>query len=63
MGSFDELMALYTCGPNELRRFLGDGPILTDDQPMLEYFRSLRQGERGADVKQLKGDVREILGN
>jgi spermidine synthase len=55
--SFERLLALYTAGPDELRRFLGDGPVLTDDRPLVEYFRSLPAGEGDIDVAPLRGDV------
>ena len=37
----DAVLAAYTAGPSELREFLGEGPVLTDDKPMLEYYLSL----------------------
>ena len=35
------LKRIYTAGPAEARAFAGDGPILTDDRPVIEYFLSL----------------------
>jgi spermidine synthase len=57
----DDLLALYTAGPSELRRFVNGGPRLTDDRPRIEYYRSLP--ERGAPVNlaSLRGDVNEVL--
>jgi spermidine synthase len=60
MTSTESLMALYTAGPEELRRFAGPGPLLTDDRPALEFFRSLTRGEL-VDVATLRGDVRRHL--
>ena len=40
--NFEELLRLYVTGPDELRQFVGDGPILTDDKPLVEYFLSCR---------------------
>ena len=37
----ESVLRLYTAGPEEIRRLVGDGPELTDDQPLLEYHRSL----------------------
>ena len=48
--SFADLMALYTAGPRELARFAGDGPLLTDDRPMVEYFLSLPRDGRPRPV-------------
>ena len=47
IAGFGGLMQLYTAGPEELRRFVGAGPVLTDDRPLVEYFLSLPR--RGAD--------------
>jgi spermidine synthase len=48
------VLAAYTAGPNELRAFLGEGPVLTDDKPMLEYYRSLPQPDRPIDLSGLR---------
>lgn len=40
--SFDDLLGQYAAGPDDLRAFVGDGPLLTDDFPRIEYWRSLR---------------------
>jgi spermidine synthase len=55
--SFDELLSRYTAGPAELKLFLGDGPILTDDQPLTEYFLSLPQNDAAVDLSRVRGDV------
>src|SRR5207248_4623518 len=39
--TFEQLLGMYKAGPDELRAFVGPGPILTDDQPLVEYFLSL----------------------
>jgi spermidine synthase len=58
LDSFDRLLALYVAGPDELRGFAGGGALLTDDQPLVEYFRSLPgHGGRSVDLSSLKGDV------
>ena len=54
--SFDKLLGMYVAGPDELRAYLGDGPILTDDRPLAEYFLSLPRG-RAPDLSALRGDV------
>ena len=35
------LKRLFTAGPEEAKAFAGDGPILSDDRPVIEYFLSL----------------------
>ncbi len=56
--TFDVLLASYTAGPDEMRAFVGDTPVLTDDRPRIEYFGSLPENERGVELKGLRGDVR-----
>jgi spermidine synthase len=58
--SFEDLLQLYRAGPGELRQFVGDGPILTDDRPLVEYFLSLPR-DRDMDLRGLQGDVTRIL--
>jgi spermidine synthase len=36
--TWDRLLSAYVAGPEELRAFVGGGPILTDDKPLVEYF-------------------------
>ena len=35
------LKRIYTANPQAAKAFAGDGPILTDDRPVIEYFLSL----------------------
>jgi spermidine synthase len=58
--SFDSLLAAFTAGPDELRAFVGPGPVLTDDRPLTEYFLSLPR-DRDPDFTSLKGDVRRYV--
>ncbi len=55
------LLSRFTAGPDELRAFVGDGPILSDDQPRVEYFLSLPANDPHIDLTTLKGDVRRLL--
>jgi spermidine synthase len=61
LDSFDALVHRYTAGPDEMRRFVGDGPILTDDRPLLEYHRSLAADNGTLDLSALRGDVTRHL--
>jgi spermidine synthase len=58
--SFDRLLSFFVAGPDDLRRYLGTGPILTDDRPLTEYFLSLPR-DRDPDLSSLKGDVRRYV--
>ena len=39
------LKRIYVAGPAEMQAFVGDGPILTDDRPVIEYFLSLPKND------------------
>ncbi len=58
--TFDQVLAMFLAGPDELRAFVGDGPLLTDDRPLTEYFLSLPR-DRDPDLSGLKGDVRGFV--
>ena len=58
--SFDQLLEMFRAGPDELRAFVGSGPLLTDDAPLVEYFLSLPR-DRDADLSTLKGDVNRFV--
>jgi spermidine synthase len=58
---FETLARWYTAGPDEMRRLVGAGPILTDDQPLVEYHRSLPADDPPIDLSNLRGDVARIL--
>jgi spermidine synthase len=61
IGGWGELVQSYTAGPGELRAFVGGGPILTDDRPLVEYFLSLPRNEPDIDLSTLRGDVRRHI--
>ena len=54
---FDVLRRWYTASAPEMRAFVGDGPVLTDDRPRVEFYLSLPQRDRPVDLSSLKGDV------
>jgi spermidine synthase len=57
----DALLALFQAGPDELREYAGAGRILTDDQPMIEYYLSLPRSGPPADLSVVRGDVTRIV--
>jgi spermidine synthase len=61
LAGFETLRSWYTAGPEEMRRFVGPGPVLTDDQPLVEYYRSLPARNTPLDLTGLAGDVSRIL--
>jgi spermidine synthase len=54
-----ELRSWYTCGPDEMRAFVGPGPVLTDDRPLVEYHHWLPRPDEQPplDLSPLKGEV------
>jgi spermidine synthase len=56
ISTFDQLLKMYRAGPEELRAFVGAGPVLTDDRPLVEYFLSLPR-DHDVDLTTLHGDV------
>ena len=56
---FDALRRWYTGGADEMRAFVGSGPILTDDRPLVEYHHWLPRPEEQPplDLSSLQGDV------
>ena len=59
--SFDVLASWYTAGPEAMRRFIGAGPLLTDDRPLVEYHRSLPRDVGPLDLSPLRSDFNEVL--
>ena len=58
--SFEDLLKAYRAGPDEIRAFVGSGPMLTDDRPLAEYFLSLPR-DKEVNLGALKGDVARVL--
>ena len=61
LDGFETLASWYLAGPDELRRFVGPGAVLTDDRPLVEYHRSLPAGDRAVDLSGLRGDVTPLV--
>jgi spermidine synthase len=58
---FETLKSWYTAGPGELRRFVGDGTLLTDNQPLVEYGRTMPRNDPMVNVSLLGGDVSQVV--
>jgi spermidine synthase len=58
--TFDAFLESFQAGPDEIRALIGPGPLLTDDQPLAEYFLSLPR-DRQPNLAALKGDVRRYV--
>ncbi|MEO6212526.1 MAG: fused MFS/spermidine synthase [Vicinamibacterales bacterium] len=46
VGTFDHLERMFRGSTADIRAYLGEGPVLSDDRPLLEYFESLPAIER-----------------
>jgi spermidine synthase len=62
LGSFEALRSWYAAGPREMRAYVGDGPRLTDDRPLVEYYRALPPDPRPLDLSTIRGSVDELGG-
>ena len=60
---FENLRSWFTAGPDEMRAFVGPGPVLTDDRPLVEYHHWLPRPEEQPplNVSSLKGDVNRFI--
>ena len=55
------LKRIYSAGPDEIREFLGEGPILTDDKPVIEYFLSLPKNDAPGGYTGKPGSFEALL--
>jgi len=60
---FDVLRSWYTGGAAEMRAFVGEGALLTDDRPLVEYHHWLPPAHEQPplDLSAVKGDVNRIV--
>jgi predicted membrane-bound spermidine synthase len=56
-----DVLTHFRANTDELRAYVGDGPILTDDRPLLEYFRSLSVPLTPADLDHFSSDPSPII--
>ncbi len=57
----DKLLRQFVGAPSDARALVGDGPVTTDDHPLVEYFLSRPQGEPPMDLSNVYGDVRPFI--
>jgi spermidine synthase len=55
------LKRIYVAGTDEIRAFVGDGPILTDDRPVIEYFLSLPENDEAGGYTGKLGVFEKLL--
>jgi spermidine synthase len=56
----EQVLNLFTADRTEMARFVGDGPVLTDMRPYLEYYRSLGGDRTPADRSHFSRDPRRL---
>jgi len=57
----DKLLRQFVAAPADVRALVGEGPVTTDDHPLVEYFLSRPQGEAPMDLSNTYGDVRPFV--
>jgi spermidine synthase len=57
---FDHLARMFRANPDQARALAGEGPYLTDDRPMIEYFARLPP-QVPVDLAGIRGDIGTIL--
>ena len=60
---FENFDRAFRATADDMRRYAGDGPILTDDQPRLEYYLSVSGDPRSANLKEVPRDLRGTIGS
>jgi len=56
-----DLLNLYTGDRDEALAFTGPGPVITDDRPYVEYYRSLPGGDRLPQIEGFSRDWRKVV--
>ncbi len=57
----EDVLRLFAATDAELRAYAGAGPIVTDDHPYIEFFRSLPADPHPPDVSQFRRDPSGLL--
>ncbi len=55
------LKRIFIAGPDEIREFVGEGPVLTDDKPLIEYFLSLPIHDAPGGYTGRRAEIESIL--
>jgi spermidine synthase len=55
------LKRIYIAGTDDIRAFVGEGPILTDDKPVIEYFLSLPKNDAPGGYTGRRAAIETIL--
>ncbi len=58
---FDDLLGMYVGGRDQVMAYVGEGPMLRDDRPVIEYFLSMPGRGVPVDPSKLSGPVADLL--
>jgi spermidine synthase len=59
----EDLLSRYTGNGEEIRAYVDDGPIITDNQPLIEYFRSSQEMTEVVTLGRIQRDLRQSFPN
>jgi len=57
MAHVPALRAHFSAGPEDLRSYVGPGPLLTDDRPLIECFLSSQAGTGSKSRRSTSGPI------
>jgi spermidine synthase len=57
----ETVLQLFTASDSELRAYVGDGPVVSDDHPYVEFFRSLPRDPQPPNVAVFRRDPSAIV--
>jgi spermidine synthase len=59
----EQVLKMYTGNRDEVVAYVGDGPIISDDRPLIEYFRSSQEMQEVVTLGRIQRDLREYFRN
>jgi spermidine synthase len=61
LNSPEDFLNMYMGDRDEALRFAGPGPVITDDRPYVEYYRSLPVDDLPPNVQGFSRDIRKVI--
>jgi spermidine synthase len=59
----EDVLKMYTGNREEVVAYVGEGPIISDDRPLIEYFRSSQEMREVVTLGRIQRDLREKFTN
>lgn len=59
----EQVLKMYTGSREEIAAYVGDGPIISDDRPLIEYFRSSEEMQEVVTLGRIQRDLRDYFRN